>query len=89
MHGRWSPNQKKRKRFIPVTFSDCLALSTSEFLDAKMTAHLVILDIADHDGLLARACEELHDQFGIEHMTLQLECGNEAHPCARAVAGVV
>jgi cobalt-zinc-cadmium efflux system protein len=62
------------------------AMSTTE---AALTAHLVIPTIADHDGLLARACEELHDRFGIEHVTLQLETGNEAHPCARAVAGVV
>ncbi len=62
------------------------AMSTTE---TALTAHLVIPQIADHDGLLARACEELHDRFGIEHATLQLEAGNEAHPCARAVAGVV
>lgn len=62
------------------------AMSTTE---TALTAHLVIPEIADHDGLLARACEELHDQFGIEHITLQVEAGNAAHPCARAVAGVV
>lgn len=62
------------------------AMSTTE---TALTAHLVIPEIADHDGLLARCCEELHDQFGIEHTTLQLECGNEAHPCARAVFGAV
>ena len=62
------------------------AMSTTE---TALTAHLVIPEIADHDGLLARVCEELHDRFGIEHATLQLESGNEAHPCARAVAGAV
>jgi len=62
------------------------AMSTTE---TALTAHLVIPEIADHDGLLARCCEDLHDQFGIEHATLQLECGNEAHPCARAVVGAV
>jgi len=62
------------------------AMSTTE---TALTAHLVIPEIADHDGLLARACEQLHDQFGIEHATLQLESGNAAHPCARAVAGVI
>ncbi|MGI8547588.1 MAG: cation diffusion facilitator family transporter [Gemmatimonadaceae bacterium] len=62
------------------------AMSTTE---TALTAHLVIPEIADHDGLLARCCEELHDKFGIEHATLQLECGNEAHPCARAVVGAV
>ncbi|MHB8646418.1 MAG: cation diffusion facilitator family transporter [Thermomicrobiales bacterium] len=62
------------------------AMSTTE---TALTAHLVIPAIADHDGLLARCCEDLHDQFGIEHTTLQLECGNAAHPCARAVVGAV
>lgn len=62
------------------------AMSTTE---TALTAHLVIPEIADHDGLLARCCGDLHDQFGIEHATLQLECGNEAHPCARAVVGAV
>lgn len=62
------------------------AMSTTE---TALTAHLVIPEIADHDGLLCRCCEDLHDQFGIEHATLQLECGNAAHPCARAVVGAV
>jgi cobalt-zinc-cadmium efflux system protein len=62
------------------------AMSTTE---TALTAHLVIPEIADHDSLLARACEELHDHFGIEHTTLQLESGNEAHPCMRATAGVI
>ncbi len=43
------------------------AMSTTE---TALTAHLVIPQIADHDGLLARCCGELHDRFGIEHATL-------------------
>lgn len=62
------------------------AMSTTE---TALTAHMVIPEVADHDGLLARCCEELHDQFGIEHATLQLESGNAAHPCARAAVGAV
>lgn len=62
------------------------AMSTTE---TALTAHLVVPTVADHDGLLARAAEELHDRFGIEHTTLQLEAGNGAHPRARAVASRV
>jgi len=42
------------------------AMSTTE---TALTAHLVIPQIADHDGLLARCCGERHDRFGIEHAT--------------------
>jgi cobalt-zinc-cadmium efflux system protein len=62
------------------------AMSTTE---TALTAHLVIPEIADHDGLLARTCAELHHRFGIDHTTLQLETGNAAHPCARSGAGAV
>jgi len=62
------------------------AMSTTE---TALTAHLVVPDVTDHDRLLARACEELHDTFGIEHATLQIETGNPAYPCSRASVGVV
>lgn len=62
------------------------AMSTTE---VALTAHLVVPMVADHDELLARACEELHDHFGIEHPTLQIETGDPAHPCPRAAVGTV
>ncbi len=45
-------------------------LSTTE---TALTAHLVAPDIDSTDDLLARARTMLHDRFGIEHCTLQIE----------------
>lgn len=55
-------------------------MSTTE---SALTAHLVILDGGggDQDQLLTRATQELHDGFGIEHVTLQLETSDLAHRC--------
>lgn len=55
------------------------AMSTTE---TALTAHLVMPDGHGGDALLARACRELHDQFGIEHATLQIEHGDGAYPCS-------
>lgn len=41
-----------------------------------MTAHLVRPQSADHDRFLDRLIEELEQQFGINHPTLQIEHGN-------------
>jgi cobalt-zinc-cadmium efflux system protein len=48
------------------------ALGTTE---TAFTAHLVVPDGADHDVLLATLSRELHDRFGIEHATVQIERG--------------
>jgi cobalt-zinc-cadmium efflux system protein len=45
-------------------------LSTTE---TALTAHLVAPDIDSTDELLERARTMLHDRFGIEHCTLQIE----------------
>ncbi|QDV34087.1 cation diffusion facilitator family transporter [Tautonia plasticadhaerens] len=53
------------------------AMSTTE---VALTAHLVKPDPAGDDAFLARVAGGLHDRFGIEHATIQLErrpCG----PC--------
>lgn len=47
-------------------------MSTTE---AIMTAHIVRSTIEDNDELLKRITKELHDQFGIEHTTIQIEKG--------------
>ena len=62
------------------------AMSTTE---TALTAHLVVPDVMDHDGLLAQTCAGLHDRFGIEHATLQIETGNSAYPCQLASAEAV
>ena len=41
--------------------------------DVAMTAHVVLADPALNNGLLARIHDELHERFGIEHATIQLE----------------
>jgi cobalt-zinc-cadmium efflux system protein len=55
------------------------AMSTTE---TALTAHLVMPRGHGGDALLSRACRELHDQFGIEHATLQIEHGDAAYSCS-------
>jgi cobalt-zinc-cadmium efflux system protein len=62
------------------------AMSTTE---TALTAHLVRAVPSCDDALLEQASKELHDQFGIEHITLQFETGNAAHPCGQAIQGSV
>jgi cobalt-zinc-cadmium efflux system protein len=62
------------------------AMSTTE---TALTAHLVRPGVGVDDGLLDRLRRELHDRFGIEHATLQIETGDPAHPCPMAPAHVV
>jgi len=46
-----------------------------------LTSHLVMRDASCDDAFLANAAEQLHDTFGIEHVTLQREIGDQSHPC--------
>ena len=61
-------------------------MSTTE---AALTVHLVTPDASIDDALLSRINRELHDQFGIEHTTVQFEHGDISHPCGQAPAEVV
>jgi cobalt-zinc-cadmium efflux system protein len=54
------------------------AMSTTEI---ALTAHLVKPDGELDDPLLDRIQQELHDRFGIEHITVQLECGTCERSC--------
>lgn len=47
-----------------------------------LTAHLVVPAGGNTDSLIATACTELHDRFGIEHATMQIEQRHLAHACA-------
>jgi cobalt-zinc-cadmium efflux system protein len=47
-------------------------MSTTE---AALTVHLIRSEIEDNDELLQKLTKELHDQFGIEHATIQIEKG--------------
>ena len=60
------------------------AMSTTEI---ALTAHLIKPDPRDDDALLRRITRELHDRFGIEHTTIQIE--REDGRCEQAPAHVV
>ena len=59
-------------------------MSTTEI---ALTAHLVVKPSTDTDALLKTASQKLHDQFEIEHTTIQIE--SSAHECDQAAAHVV
>ncbi len=61
-------------------------MSTTE---TALTAHLVMNHSICADALLARIGNELHEQFGIEHATLQIEAGDPAYPCRCQLAPLV
>jgi cobalt-zinc-cadmium efflux system protein len=54
-------------------------MSTTE---TALTAHLVMPEGYPGDDFLAQTAQELHDSFGIEHTTLQIETGNSCQACA-------
>jgi Co/Zn/Cd efflux system component len=61
-------------------------MSTTE---VALTAHLIKPDLIDDDAFLRAVCKELHDRFGVEHATLQIERGHGPTPCGLASAEVV
>ena len=61
------------------------AMSTTE---TALTCHLVMPSGHPGDAFIARTAALLHDEFGIEHTTLQIECG-DAGTCALAPDHVV
>jgi len=54
------------------------AMSTTE---VALTAHLVKPDPVDDDAVIAQATRELHDRFGIVHVTIQWERDSQPYPC--------
>ena len=61
------------------------AMGTSEI---AMTAHLVMPGAAPDDAFLQDATRQLHDRFGIEHVTLQAVRVPFTQPCSPAGAAV-
>ena len=57
------------------------AMSTTEI---ALTVHLVKPDAVIDDALLVRINNELREQFGIQHTTVQFELGDTAYPCKQA-----
>ncbi|MGH8001171.1 MAG: cation diffusion facilitator family transporter [Brasilonema sp.] len=62
------------------------AMSTTE---TALTAHLVIPTGYPGDVFLVQVNQDLHDHFGIEHTTLQIETGDPNYPCPLAQDNVV
>lgn len=58
-------------------------MSTTE---TALTAHVVLEQAVCDDALLATTARELHDRFGIEHTTLQVELGDPTYPCSCRLA---
>jgi cobalt-zinc-cadmium efflux system protein len=62
------------------------AMSTTE---TALTVHLVMRTGFPGDTFLVQVNRELHDHFGIEHTTLQIETGDPSYPCPLAQENVV
>lgn len=56
-------------------------MSTTE---TALTAHLVMPGGVPKDAFLVQVSQELHDQFSIEHATVQIETGDPNYPCPLA-----
>ncbi|MGE5399049.1 MAG: cation diffusion facilitator family transporter [Ignavibacteriales bacterium] len=54
------------------------AMSTTE---TAITAHLVRQETGSNNEILSGTCKALHDKFGIEHSTIQLEDNNAISIC--------
>lgn len=50
-------------------------------VDTALTAHLVIPSGYYDDRFLEQVSQDLHNRFGIQHTTLQIESGDPDHPC--------
>ncbi|HEV7280190.1 MAG TPA: cation diffusion facilitator family transporter [Pirellulaceae bacterium] len=61
------------------------AMSTTE---TALTAHLVRPEVTNDDALLHQAIGELHDRFGIEQVTLQIERDAAGFACREDWVGV-
>jgi cobalt-zinc-cadmium efflux system protein len=61
-------------------------MSTTE---TALTVHLVMPGGHPGDDALAQISRELHERFHIGHATVQIETGDERHPCALAPDHVV
>ncbi len=62
------------------------AMSTTE---AALMAHLVMPGGHPGDAFLAEIYHDLHENFSIEHATIQIELGDLGQPCALAPESIV
>jgi cobalt-zinc-cadmium efflux system protein len=61
-------------------------MSTTE---TALTVHLVMPDGHPSDRFIAQIASELRERFGVGHATIQVETGDELHPCRLAPDHVV
>jgi cobalt-zinc-cadmium efflux system protein len=61
-------------------------MSTTE---TALTVHLVMPDGHPSDRFIAQISSELRERFGVGHATIQVETGDELHPCTLAPDDVV
>jgi cobalt-zinc-cadmium efflux system protein len=61
-------------------------MSTTE---VALTAHLVMPEGVSSDSFLGCTTRDLHDLFGVEHATLQVERGHPDYPCPQAAANAI
>lgn len=61
-------------------------MSTTE---TALTVHLVMSDGYPSDRYLAQVAKELRERYGIGHATIQVETGDELHPCPLAPDDVI
>ena len=61
-------------------------MSTTE---TALTVHLVMPDGHPSDRFFTQVADELRERFGIRHATIQVETGDELHPCPLAPDHVV
>lgn len=66
-------------RVVDVHDLHIWAMSTTE---TALTAHLVLPGTTPDDALLSQIGDELHERFGIEHATIQVESGDAAFACS-------
>jgi cobalt-zinc-cadmium efflux system protein len=59
------------------------AMSTTE---TALTAHLVMPASSVQSSFVSGTCKELHDRFGIEHATLQVDPEDAPSPCVLAAS---
>ena len=62
--------QKRRHRFTVPPLPICRDILAKP-----------VFDFVCDDALLAKITNELHQKFGIEHATLQVEFGDPTYPC--------
>lgn len=73
---------EERLRELPgVQFVHDLHIWAMSTTDTALTAHLVVPELSNNDPLLAAAAELCREQFGIHHVTLQIERDAEQAMC--------